>query len=158
MTKNMISGIVAIVVGVIYLITTMLLPEMKMGDKLGPKLFPSVAGFLALGSGVALVILDFISKKPKEKADFGFIKRKDVWIKIFLTTVVGVVYGLLMDPLGFIIPTTLFMLFISTLINKGRLVQNIIVAVAFSVICYGVFGVALKLSLPRGFLEQLLPF
>jgi putative tricarboxylic transport membrane protein len=71
---------------------------------------------------------------------------------------VGIAYGLVMDSLGFLIPTTLFMLFISTLINRGRLVQNLVLAVAFSMITYGVFAVALKLSLPRGFIEQMLPF
>ena len=86
------------------------------------------------------------------------MEHKDLWLKILLTTVVGIVYGLVMDTLGFLIPTTLFMLFISTLINKGRLVQNAILSLAFSVITYGVFAVALKLSLPRGFLESLLPF
>ena len=86
------------------------------------------------------------------------MKDKAIWIKIALTTVVGIAYGLVMDSLGFIIPTTLFMIFITTLINKGKLVQNLIIAISFSAITYGVFGVALKLSLPRGIIEQMLPF
>ncbi len=69
-----------------------------------------------------------------------------------------IAYGLVMDTVGFLVSTAAFMLFISFLINKGRTAQNIIVAVAFSAICYGVFGVALKLSLPRGLIESLLPF
>jgi len=152
------TGIIAVAIGGIYLITAMLLPQMRMGDKLGPKLFPTIIGIVAIASGIILMIQDKRPGKASKKADFGFIKNKDLWLKILLTTMVGIVYGLVMDSLGFILPTTLFMLFISMLINKGRLVQNIIVALSFAVICYGVFGVALKLSLPRGFIEQMLPF
>ena len=155
---NFMTGIIAVAIGGIYLITAMLLPQMRMGDKLGPKLFPTIVGIVAIASGIILMIQDRRPGKASKKADFGFIKNKDLWLKILLTTFVGIVYGLVMDSLGFIIPTTLFMFFISMLINKGRLVQNIIVALSFAVICYGVFGVALKLSLPRGFIEQMLPF
>jgi len=157
-TMNTLTGIIAIVIGGIYLVTTMLLPQMTMGDKLGPKLFPLVVGALALIAGAVLIIQDRNPKHTSKKTDFGFTKYKTVWIKILLSTIVGITYGLVMDSLGFLLPTALFMFFISTLINKGRLVQNAIIAIAFSVITYGVFAVALKLSLPRGFIEQLLPF
>jgi len=157
-TINFISGLIAVIVGGIYLVTTMLLPEMTMGDRLGPKLFPTIVGIIALVSGIILIIQDRKPGKASKAPDFGFIKHKDLWLKILLTTVVGIVYGLVMDSLGFIIPTIFFMFFISTLINKGRLVQNIIVAVSFALIAYGIFGMALKLSLPRGFLEQMLTF
>ena len=155
---NLITGIIAVAIGGIYLVTAMLLPEMRMGDRLGPKLFPSIVGILAIASGIVLVIQERKPEKRSKKADFGFIRHKEVWLKILLTTIVGIAYGLVMDSLGFLIPTTLFMFFISTLINKGRLIQNFLLAVAFSVITYGVFAVALKLSLPRGFIEQMLPF
>jgi len=161
-TTNFLTGLLATVIGGIYLVTTMLLPEMRMGDKLGPKLFPTIVGILAAVSGIILMILDKrplkAGAKADKKAEFGFVKHKDVWLKIMLTTIVGVAYGLVMDTLGFTIPTALFMFFISTLINKGRLVQNIIIGVSFAVITYGIFGVALQLSLPRGFFEQMLPF
>ncbi len=155
---NTLTGIIAIVIGGIYLVTTMLLPQMAMGDKLGPKLFPIIVGVLALVAGVVLIIQDRNPKHQSKKTDFGFLKYKTVWIKILLSTIVGIAYGLVMDSLGFLLPTALFMFFISTLINKGRLVQNAVIAIAFAIITYGVFAVALKLSLPRGFIEQLLPF
>ncbi len=158
MTTNFLTGVISIVLGGIYLVTTMLLPEMRMGDRLGPKLFPAIVGIIAVVSGAILMLQDRQPGKASKKADFGFVKHKEVWIKILLTTIVGIAYGLVMDVLGFLLPTALFMLFISTLINKGRLVQNIIIGIAFSVIAYGIFGVALQLSLPRGFIEQMLPF
>ncbi|HOX11643.1 MAG TPA: tripartite tricarboxylate transporter TctB family protein [Spirochaetia bacterium] len=158
MTKDTLTGIIAVAVGGIYTATALVLPEMRMGDKLGPKIFPLVVGIGSVLAGLALILGDRRPGKQSKKADFGFVEHKDLWLKIVLTTVVGIVYGLVMDKLGFLIPTTLFMLFISTLINKGRLVQNAVLSAVFAVITYGVFAVALKLSLPRGFLESLLPF
>lgn len=158
MTTNVLTGLIAVVVGGIYLLTAFSLKKPMLGDALGPKIFPYIVGIAALVAGIALIIQDRIPGKASKKANFAFVKEKDIWIKILLTTVVGVVYGLVMEPLGFLLPTTLFMLFISILINKGRFVQNLVIAVAFAVIAYGVFGVALKLSLPRGFIEQMLPF
>ena len=123
--------------------------------RLPPRTFPMVVGFLLLICGISLMLKSWS------------IKEVDVAIKwpdrkglrtILVTLGSLAVFIVLMDPLGFLVPTTLFMLFISTLINKGRLIQNLILAIAFSVITYGVFAVALKLSLPRGFIEQLLPF
>jgi len=157
-TTNAITGLLAMILGTIYFVTAALLPKPMIGDQVGPKLFPYIVGLAAVIAGAALFIQDKRPGKASKKAEFGFVKDKDLWIKILLTTVVGIVYGLVMDKLGFLIPTTLFMLFISTLINKGRLVQNLILALTFAVICYGVFGVALKLSLPRGFIESMLPF
>ncbi|NLJ45152.1 MAG: tripartite tricarboxylate transporter TctB family protein [Treponema sp.] len=158
MTKDTLTGIIAIAVRGIYTATALVLPEMRMGDKLGPKIFPLVVGTASVLAGLALILGDRRPGKESKKTDFGFIEHKALWLKILLTTVVGIAYGLVMDKLGFLIPTTLFMLFISTLINKGRIAQNAVLSVAFSVITYGVFAVALKLSLPRGFLESLLPF
>lgn len=158
MTKDTLTGIIAVLAGGIYTATALMLPEMRMGDKLGPKIFPLVIGTASVLAGLALILGDRKPGKQSKKTDFGFVEHKDLWLKILLTTVVGIVYGLVMDKLGFLIPTTLFMLFITTLINKGRLVQNAVLSAVFAVITYGVFAVALKLSLPRGFLESLLPF
>lgn len=158
MTTNALTGFIAFIVGVVYFATALRLPTPMIGDQIGPKLFPYIIGIASMLAGAALFLQDKRPGKASKKAEFNFVKEKDIWIKILLTTVVGIVYGLVMDGLGFLIPTTLFMLFISTLINKGRLIQNFVIALAFAVICYGVFGVALKLSLPRGFLESMLPF
>jgi putative tricarboxylic transport membrane protein len=131
---------------------------MMIGDRLGPKVFPLVVGALAIIAGVAMILQDRNPAKRSKKADFGFMEHRDVWIKIGLISLAGIIFGLVIDSLGYLIATTLFMFIVSILINKGRWLQNILVALLFSVITYGVFGVALKLSLPRGIIETMLPF
>ena len=157
-TTNLITGILSIALGLIYTITAMLLPRMALGDKLGPKVFPYVVGTVAIITGIALILQDRNPAKKSKKAEFGFVQHKSVWIKIALISVAGIIFGLIIDSLGYMISLTAFMFVVSILINKKRYVQNLIIAVLFAVITYFVFAVALKLSLPRGFLEQMLPF
>lgn len=158
MTTNFITGIVSIVLGLVYTITAMQLPRMAMGDKLGPKVFPYVIGTVAIITGIAMILQDRNPAKKSKKAEFGFIQHKAVWIKIALISIAGIIFGLVINSVGYMIATAFFMFFVSILINKNRYVQNFIIAVLFAVITYGVFAVALKLSLPRGIIEQMLPF
>ena len=44
------------------------------------------------------------------------------------------------------------------MINRGRFVQNVLIAVLFPAVTYGAFAIALQLSLPRGIIENMLPF
>lgn len=158
MTTNILTGIISIVLGLVYSITALRLPQMAMGDRLGPKIFPYFVGIVTIITGIAMILQDRNPEKRSKKVDFGFKEHKNVWIKIGLLTIAGIVFGLIIDGLGYMIATALFMFFVSMLINRGRLVQNTVIAVLFSVVTYFVFGVALKLSLPRGIIETMLPF
>jgi len=157
-TTNILTGIISIVLGLVYSITALRLPQMAMGDRLGPKIFPYFVGIVTIITGIAMILQDRNPEKRSKKVDFGFKEHKNVWIKIGLLTIAGIVFGLIIDELGYMIATALFMFSVSMLINKGKLVQNIVIAVVFSVVTYFVFGVALKLSLPRGIIETMLPF
>ncbi len=154
MTTNILTGIISIVLGLVYSITALRLPHMTMGDRLGPKIFPYFVGIVTIITGIAMILQDRNPEKRSKKVDFGFKEHKNVWIKI----IAGIIFGLVIDGLGYMIATALFMFFVSMLINRGRLVQNTVIAVLFSVVTYFVFGVALKLSLPRGIIETMLPF
>ena len=158
MTTNILTGIISIVLGLVYSITALRLPQMAMGDRLGPKIFPYFVGIVTIITGIAMILQDRNPEKRSKKVDFGFKEHKNVWIKIGLLTIAGIVFGLIIDGLGYMIATALFMFFVSMLINRGRLVQNVVIAVLFSVVTYFIFAVALKLSLPRGIIETMLPF
>jgi len=157
-STNILTGIISIVLGLVYSITALRLPQMAMGDRLGPKIFPYFVGIVTIITGIAMILQDRNPEKRSKKVDFGFKEHKNVWIKIGLLTIAGIIFGLVIDGLGYMIATALFMFFVSMLINRGRLVQNTVIAVLFSVVTYFVFGVALKLSLPRGIIETMLPF
>ncbi len=158
MTTNILTGIISIVLGLVYSITALRLPRMAMGDRLGPKIFPYFVGIVTIITGIALILQDRNPEKRSKKAEFGFKEHKNLWLNIVILTIAGILFGFFIDELGYMIATALFIFSVSMLINKGKLVQNIVIAVLFSVVTYFVFGVALKLSLPRGIIETMLPF
>ena len=158
MTTNILTGIISIVLGLVYSLTALRLPRMAMGDRLGPKIFPYFVGIVTIITGIALILQDRNPEKRSKKAEFGFKEHKNLWLNIVILTIAGILFGFFIDELGYMIATALFIFSVSMLINKGKLVQNIVIAVLFSVVTYFVFGVALKLSLPRGIIETMLPF
>ena len=158
MTTNILTGIISIVLGLVYSITALRLPRMAMGDRLGTKICPYFVGIVTIITGIALILQDRDPEKRSKKAEFGFKEHKNLWLNIVILTIAGILFGFFIDELGYMIATALFIFSVSMLINKGKLVQNIVIAVIFPVVTYFVFGVALKLSLPRGIIETMLPF
>jgi putative tricarboxylic transport membrane protein len=157
MTKNLTTGIFAVVLGLAYLAGIYNIPVFDAADSVGPRSFPFLAAAIVLGCGIALIINDLRSKDRKPFS-WGFASESGVWLRIAATMAAGIGYGLVLDWLGYLIATFLFMLVVSTLINVGRHKQNVIIAVLFSVISFISFAVLLKLSLPRGILGGILPF
>ena len=156
MTKNMITGLISFVLGVAYLYGASQIPDVQAGDEIGPRLFPYIIGTAAVICGGLLTFLEMI-KKDKEAFSFGFITEKSIWLKIATIMALGIAYGETLDYLGYVVGTIIFMFLAGTVINRGHTVQNITIAGLFSCVCYGVFSVALNLSLPRGLLS-FLPF
>lgn len=157
MTKNLTTGIFSVILGLVYLAGTYNIPLNDAGDSVGPRSFPFLIAALVLICGVALIINDLRSKDRKPFS-WGFASESGVWLRIIATMVIGIIYGLVLDWLGYLIATFFFMIIVTTLINVGRHKQNLIVSVLFSIISFISFALILKLSLPRGLLGGILPF
>ena len=157
MSKNFTSGVIAVILGGIYLATAMRLPDVKAGDAIGPRLFPVIVACAVMLAGVCLCINDKIYGK-KEPVHWNFIQDADVWVKIVVTMVLGVLYGMVLDSWGYLLATFTFMFCATVMLNKGRFIQNTVIAVLFPLVTYGAFAIALQLSLPRGVIENMLPF
>ncbi len=157
MSKNLTSGLIALILGAIYLATAMRLPDVKAGDAIGPRLFPVIVACVVMLAGAGLCIGDKLSAK-KEPVNWNFVQDAGVWIKIAATMLLGVVYGMVLDSWGYLLATSLFMLCATSMINRGRFVQNVLLSLLFPAVTYGAFAIALQLSLPRGIIENMLPF
>lgn len=157
MTKNLTTGIFAVVLGLAYLAGTYNIPVFDAADSVGPRSFPFLIAAITIGCGLALIVSDLRSTERKPFS-WKFAAESGVWLRILATMVAGIAYGLVLDWLGYLIATFFFMLAVSTLINVGRHKQNVIIAVLFSVVSFISFALLLKLSLPRGLLGGILPF
>ncbi len=156
MTKNMLSGILSIIFGFFYLIMTVGLPDPAIADPIGPKLFPYVVGTIAIFCGVLLIVKELRLNKniKKEVIKFNITANKELYIKIAVTIILGIIYGLILEPLGYLISTFIFMLGIMLLVNQlSRKLESVLISIGFSVTTYVVFYLILQLSLPRGLLS-----
>ncbi len=157
MTKNLTTGIFAVVLGLAYLAGTYAIPVFDAADSVGPRSFPFLIAAITIGCGLALIIND-LRNKERKPFSWGFAAESGVWLRIAATMAAGIAYGLVLDWLGYLIATFIFMLIVTTLINVGRHKQNLIIAAMFSIVSFVSFALLLKLSLPRGLLGGILPF
>ena len=157
MTKNLTTGIFSVVLGLAYLAGTYNIPVYDAADSVGPRSFPFLTTAIVICSGLALIVSD-LRREERKPFSWGFVSERGVWMKIAVTMVASIGYGLVLDWLGYLIATFFFMMVVSTLINVGRHKQNVIIAALFSIITFISFALLLKLSLPRGLLGGILPF
>ena len=156
MTKDRVTGLLAVVVGGVYLAATFRVPVYESGDETGPRAFPFLIAALVIASGLGLLVKD-ARATVRDRMAWGFSADRGTWIRIVLTIAFGIAYGLVLDGLGYLVATFLFMIAVSSFINVGRHVQNLVVSASFSIISFVTFGILLQLSIPRGILA-FLPF
>jgi putative tricarboxylic transport membrane protein len=113
-------------------------------------------GVLPLFCGIVISILSIIvffqSKvKTKEVSGESFFIIKSL-IKILYTIGILIVYALVLERLGFIITTFIVMLFIFKQIARASYFIGILESLITTGICYYIFSILLKISLPRGWL------
>lgn len=142
-------GFLSFLIGAIGLVASrqIYLAESLIGV-LGPRAFP---GFLSIGLlllGAVLIFRAYGSEVKTEQVELGNVR-------LFLTiAVIMIVYILLLEFLGYIIATVLFLGILFRLLGTRRLSRLSTVAIVTSVILYVGFHIGLHVSLPQG----LLPF
>jgi putative tricarboxylic transport membrane protein len=114
-------------------------------------------GFLFFWSGIVLAVLSVIiflqtirrtggtpgggSEKP-----FGNVN----WMKVLCVVMALVIYGLILEWLGFVISTVLFLAFLLQSIEAKRWVVVVLVSVGSSLLTYALFELWLHARLPKG--------
>ena len=120
-------------------------------------------GFLFFWTGIVTAILSLIVvwislKKPSPgeaqepvlgKGGKGHVS------KIVLVLLALLLYALLMEPLGFLIVTLLFFLFLLGVVEKKRWFFAVLVSLIVTTVSYLVFETGLQSQLPKGLLDFL---
>ncbi len=152
LTKDRVTGLVSLVLGVIYFVATKNLPESAVADPIGPRAFPFIisAGMVIVGLILALK-RDALTEKNRAVI-FNLSTEKGLMLDIAYTCVAGIIFGLILEPVGYLISSFLFMTAMMFITNGRRIVYNVSVGLAFALITYGLFFGLLDVSLPRGIL------
>ena len=117
----------------------------------GPGFFPLWLGVILCGMSIGLFV-QTTWRKEKEKTLREILEEDVRWGKVLLVIVALILYGFLMDFIGFLIVTFLLMAVLLRFIEPQPWKAVIGWALVGSVGSYLIFEVWMKLRLPKGFL------
>ena len=146
--KDGLLGLGTFVLGSAYLIAAHALPMPQNGDPVGPRTFPYLIGIATAVCGVVIGTRAILGHSEKDWSDDGndaptkMLAVGGVYLWTFL-------YFIVLEPLGFLLSCTVFMLGLCFFFNRGHPVANLIVSVAIPVCTYLLFS-QLGISLPSG--------
>lgn len=146
MNADIIVGLFSAVFSIAYLTAAWTLPDASIGDPMAPKYFPLVVGALALIFSIALLARGKNRGPAKAK---GKAPDKGHWILIGGLIICCLVYAAILERVGFLISTPLFLGAMLFLVNgvKGWK-ANVLTALGFSFGIWYVFDKLFMISLP----------
>lgn len=150
----------ALAAGIVYEVMAWRMPRGKLGYP-GPGFFPVVIGAVLVVTAAACLIQALLITRPvgaaaeaDEKAAPTAPDRQGV--RIWLLIGFLVLYAVTVQPLGFPIALTVFLVAAIWVFGYKRWLPSLGIAVALTVISYLTFVVWLKVPLPLGILADIL--
>jgi putative tricarboxylic transport membrane protein len=110
------------------------------------------AGFVAMVSGLFLIAVGSIMSVVRKETGDGQGKPRapERLQKLFLTTALLILYGLFLEPLGYVLTTFLFMLGLFRDLGRRRFAAPFFASLASVALTYALFEIWLKVRFPRG--------
>lgn len=151
MSWNMLTGLLATLIGVAYAWGAWTMPRATFGDPMGHIVYPLILGIAMTLLGLGQTAVELVKNDPKAREKGPKFSKPDRHGKEILFTIgASLVYALLFEPLGYVFSTILYLGSILFLINgKAKVARTVIVAVSFSVGVYVLFSILLGIQLPR---------
>lgn len=150
--RNRISGAVLLAVALVWIVLVYQTIAPAQDTAVGPRAFPLFFGYLLAGLSLLLLLQSFRSAAPDledEPEEASGLPGE--WTAVAMTVGGLVVYGMLLEPFGFI-PSTAFM--VTVILLFGLRVRSLVMvagmAIGLSLGCYLVFGKLLGTYLPPG--------
>ena len=139
-------GLFSLFFSILYTISSWNLPDAAIGSPMAPKYFPLVIGLLATIFSIMLIAKGLKSTTPDKK---GKAPDKGRWVLIGGLRACCLVYAALLERIGFLASTVIFLGGMLFLVNgvKGWK-ANIITAFCFSFGVWYIFQKIFMISLP----------
>lgn len=148
--KDQITGLVLIIVGLVFAYMTFQFKKPMTPEYPGPMLFPLIAVFGFVVCGLGIFLTSTFSKKEEQ-----VFLMKEGWIKVIVTFIILCVYVFLMKYFGYLVVTPFVLFALSTIFAKGdgkeaKLVSRIVFSILFSILVYLLYVHVFSLTLPSG--------
>jgi putative tricarboxylic transport membrane protein len=140
---------------VVYLYSDSKLPQLQVGDPMGPQVFPALIGVGLLASALLLMAETWrkhraapaLSQPDPDQGGKDLRTHQLILLGMVLWTAL---YYLAFEPLGYLISTLVYMFVLLACFNRGRWLVNAACAVGFTLAAYAVFTRFLQVALPQG--------
>lgn len=119
----------------------------------GPGFLFFWAGLILAALSLTIILKSFRMTAPAEKKETIFRTRNIS--KIVLVLISILIYGLLLESLGFLIVTVFLFLHLLGVVEKKKWSFTVLVSLIISVAAYLIFDVWLQSQFPKGILEFL---
>lgn len=142
-----------IALALVYLYATSQIPTLEIGDPLGPKAFPVLIGIGMLVAAGLLAVEIWKDRAQAAPTPAPAAEPRDYRFYWVLAGVTGwsVLYYALLERVGYIVDTAVYLYALMCWFYRGRWVLNAAVAVLYSVLSYILFR-NLDVHLPGGIL------
>lgn len=140
------AGIIFLVIGILFFVESFRISNSAYGSTVGPKTFPIGLGIILILLSMRLIYETFVVKTYKNDSDKESTKLE---IKKFLIIFISAaLYAFLLEKLGYILSTFLFLLVTFQTMERGKIVYSVLISTLFSVGVYFFFSNLLGGSLP----------
>lgn len=136
------TGMLFLAIGAMFVIESLKLSQSAYGSEIGPNIFP-------MSLGIALILLSI--RLVYETFRYIDVKKNNVKLdykRFGIILVAAILYAALLEPLGYVITTFLFLLIGFQTMEKGKWWVSMLIAASFSTGVYYLFVVVLQGSLP----------
>ena len=150
---NYMLAFVVLTVATAYLYAAFNLPHLDVEDPIGPRLFPKIVGVVAVIAGL-LLLAETFSRQRSRLTTPPRAKMPNEHKPMAVLSVLGWTLGfyLLMDSVGYLISSSVFLLGLTAFFNRGHWPVNIAVSLLFTLAVYTTFTKFLGIQLPWGIL------
>ncbi|PEJ56755.1 transporter [Bacillus sp. AFS002410] len=136
------AAIIFLITGITFILESRNIATTAYGSVVGPNVFPFILG-CALSLLSCRLFYETFSYKVKEKDEVQYNYKQ-----FFIILVSAILYALLLEKIGFIISSFLFLIVSIQTLERGNWFKSISISLGYSVIIYVIFVEVLKGTLP----------
>lgn len=135
-------SIVFIAFGSFFIFEGLRINESSFGSTVGPGALPAALGVVLILLSIRNIYETFRKNYPKKE------KEKIHYKRFLIILVATILYALLLEPIGYVISTFVFLLVGFQVMQKGKILNSIIIAAVVPVFVYYMYVVVMKGTLP----------
>ena len=120
----------------------------------GAGFFPAVIGGLFSLLSAALLAKNLLREEGPIREKTSFWREEKSWVRVSLSLCALLFYLFFLNYLGYILTTTLFILFLLKFVGKKGWKISIFMAVVVSLGSYALFRMGLGVLLPKGWMKM----